>query len=200
VLAKTLFPIGEYKKSTVRKFAEQYGLHTASKKDSQGICFIGQEIDVKGFLKKYIPEQPGDVFNMAGEVIGSHKGVKFSTIGERHGFTINPAHKTTDMQRLFVIKRSIKKNVLTVGTKEELEQEQLSRTSVFIKDMSWLNEVPESAKEYQCRIRHRGKLYKCTLNNELGEITFREPPYAPAAGQFLALYDGDRCLGGGAMV
>ena len=201
VLARTLFPIGEYDKSEVRKLAEQYGLHTASKKDSQGICFIGQEIDVKSFLKKYIPEEVGDVLSMSGEVIGTHNGAKIITIGERHGFTINPSHKTTNMPRLFVIERDIDKNTITVGTLAELESKQhRSKASVQISDVSWINEVPESGKEYMCRIRHRGELYKCTYESDASKIHFIDTPYAPASGQFIALYDGERCLGGGAMM
>ncbi len=205
VLAKTLFPIGEYEKSKVRELAEQYGLHTASKKDSQGICFIGQEMDVKDFLKKYIPEEAGDVLSVSGEVIGTHTGAKFITLGERHGFTIKPEHKTPDMPRMFVIQRDITANTITVGTLAELEQEQRGPTSLLLADTHWINEVPEVGKEYMCRIRHRGVLYKCTINCDtqarLGcKVEFIDMPYAPAPGQFLALYDGDRCLGGGVMV
>lgn len=204
VLTKTLFPIGEYKKSRVRELAEQYGLHTASKKDSQGICFIGQEIDVKGFLKKYIPEEVGDVLNMRGVVVGAHTGVKFSTIGERHGFTINPEHQTSEMPRMFVIQRNIDANTITVGTREELEKEQQRLTSLLIVNTQWINEVPTVGQEYTCRIRHRGALYRCEIDCNAGVesgclVRFIDAPYAPASGQFLALYNGDRCLGGGVL-
>ncbi len=201
VLSRTLFPIGEHDKSDVRKLAEKYGLHTASKKDSQGICFIGQEIDVKSFLKKYIPEEIGDVLSVGGEIIGTHNGAKIMTIGERHGFTINPSHKTTNMPRLFVIKRDIDNNTITVGTLAELKEAQYqSPALVQINDVSWINEIPESGKEYMCRIRHRGELYKCIYDDDTNKIHFIDTPYAPASGQFVALYDGERCLGGGAMM
>ncbi|MCD5384354.1 MAG: tRNA 2-thiouridine(34) synthase MnmA [Candidatus Pacebacteria bacterium] len=213
VLQKSLFPIGEYKKSKVRAIAEQYGLHTASKKDSQGICFIGQEIDVKSFLKQYIPEQQGAVLDVRGEIIGTHLGAKFSTIGERHGFNISPEYQGTDMPRLFVIKRDVKENTLTVGTKSEFEKEQSNKKNIIITNCNWINCKPESGKEYNSRIRHRGELYKCKLNDKNNinhgnrvtlqhswEVVFKDAPYAPASGQFIAVYDGEVCIGGGVII
>jgi tRNA-specific 2-thiouridylase len=228
VLSRVIFPIGGYHKSRVRELATEYDLHTASKKDSQGICFIGREMDVKGFLKRYIPEELGNVLNTGGEVIGTHNGVKIITIGERigqkHGFTINPAYKTTEMSRLFVISREIDKNTVTVGTKAELNKaEQEGTGSVLINGTNWINEPPKLGMEYKCRIRHRGELYRCKLvptanptwdllstdsgaridgggvEVEAYKIEFAAVPYAPAPGQFVAVYDGEVCLGAGVL-
>ncbi len=199
-LSKVTFPLGELHKSKVRELAKGYGLLTAEKKDSQGICFIGQEIDVKEFLRLYIPSEPGEVLNIEGDVIGSHQGTEYSTVGERHGFTIKPEYQTPNMPRLFVISRDIKRNTITVGTREQLDAVVRERAEVRIAKSNWLEGEPETGKEYDCRIRHRGDLYKCTLEpvgSGEWQINFKDTPYAPAAGQFIALYIDDMCLGGG---
>jgi tRNA-specific 2-thiouridylase len=200
ILSRSIFPLGELCKSEVRKLSEQYGLLTAHKKESQGICFIGQEINVKEFLREYIPEQEGDVLNIDGDVIGKHKGARYSTVGERHGFTILPEYQGTDMPRLYVIKRDIEHNTLTVGTREDLDNAIQQSKSITITNCNWLSDKPKNDKEYKCRIRHRGELYTCkvvNLDNGKLDIRFVEIPYAPAAGQFVALYDNDMCIGGG---
>jgi len=120
-LAKSIFPLGGLKKPQVRKIAEKNNLITAGKKDSQGICFLGEKIDLKEFLKNYIPEKKGKVLDVKGREIGNHDGTVFYTIGERHGFEIFPKAKTPDMPRLFVIKKDEKKNTLIVGSAEELK-------------------------------------------------------------------------------
>jgi len=204
-LERTLFPLGEMKKSEVREFAKYYGLHTASKKDSQGICFIGQEIDVKEFLKRYIQEQEGEVIDVDGKVIGKHKGVHFSTIGERHGFTILPSCQSTHMPRFFVIERDIQNNTLTVGTKEQLEAIQKTKKEIIINNCNWLSGRPVENYVYDCRVRHRGELYKADVliqdeDSQTIQINFKETPYAPAPGQFIALYDSDVCIGGGEII
>ncbi len=202
VLVRTKLPIGEYKKSKVRELAKGFGLLTASKKDSQGICFIGHKMNVKDFLKKYISEQRGDVLDTSGNVIGEHNGAKLLTVGERirkgHGFTINPRLQTPEMPRLFVIQRDIDTNSIIVGTIDELEQEQRGSTSLLLGEANWISKPPKINKEYKCRIRHRGKLYRCKINKN--KVEFIDMPYAPAAGQFIALYDGDICLGSGVML
>lgn len=131
-LAKSLFPLGDLEKPKVRKIAEKNNLITAEKKDSQGICFLGEKINLKDFLKKYIPEQKGKVLNTLGQKIGEHDGTVFYTIGERHGFEIFPEAKKPDMPRLFVIKKNLKNNTLTVGSSEDLKKinEQKSKKEI----------------------------------------------------------------------
>ncbi len=203
VLSRTIFPLGNLLKSEVRVLAEKFKLPTAKKKESQGICFIGQEIDIKNFLKKYIPEQVGVVLNIKGEAIGTHKGAKFATVGERHGFTILPKYQSTNMPRLFVIKRDIKHNVLTVGTKEELEEYINKQNNIIITNCNWFKDLPKQNEIYESRIRHRGELYPCKvkqLDTDRWQINFIHTPYAPAVGQFAALYKEDVCLGGGVII
>ncbi len=198
-LSRTIFRIGKFKKSEVRNIAEKYRLHTAHKKDSQGICFIGKEINVKKFLKFYIPEQEGDVLNINGEKVGTHDGAIFYTIGERHNFKINPSYQSPNMPRLFVLSRNIEKNTITIGTKEELHS--LSKSSILLSDLNWINMPPKPTKKYKCRIRHRGALYTCSTqniqNSENILLNFKDPPHAPAVGQFVAIYNKRECLGGG---
>lgn len=197
-LRHVMFPLGKYKKPKVRKLAERFGLHTASKKDSQGICFIGEEINVKDFLKKHIDEKEGDVLNVKGEKIGTHSGAIFYTIGERHSFKIDPEYQTSNMPRLFIISKDVNKNTITIGTQQELEQR--GKATLLVKDLNWINNAPKNNKKYTCRIRHRGKLYKCRtkiVDDSKMNIYLEETPYAPAEGQFAAIYDGDECLGGG---
>lgn len=201
-LSKTLFPIGKLRKPEVRQLAKKFRLHIAEKKDSQGICFIGREMNVKKFLKKYIKEKPGDVLNTSGEKIGTHSGAVFYTVGERHSFRIDASYQTPNTPKLFVILKDTKYNTITVGTAEELKQ--LGSTLLSLKNVNWINTSPKKGKEYECRIRHRGELYKCKLVRGSTpynwEIKLEEVPYAPARGQFAAIYDKDECLGGGVIV
>lgn len=197
VLARTLFPLGEIESKTeVRTLAEQYGLHTADKPDSQGLCFIGHEMDVKAFLRMHLTVTQGTLLNVRGEVIGTHEGSLLYTKGERHGFTLLPSYQTPETPRLFVIATDAITNTVTVGTESELiahtpQEVQLTKTN-------WMSGPPEDGKQYTCRIRHRGLLVSCVFTKNI--ITFNERPYAPAPGQFAALYDGEVCLGGGVMV
>ena len=195
ILHKVIFPLGEYKKSETRKLAKKFSLHIAEKKDSQGLCFIGHEIHLKDFLKKYIDVQKGELLNVRGDVIGEHDGVVFYTFGERRGFDIAPAYKTTNMPRFFVISKDLKNNTLTVGNIEELRNANSGTKSVIIKNTNWFIDEPIKDKKYDCRIRHRGELYKCSFFEN--KITFDVTPYSPASGQFLAIYDEELCLGGG---
>jgi tRNA-specific 2-thiouridylase len=111
-LSKTLFPIGNLEKDEVRKLAKKFGLFTAEKKDSQGLCFLGK-LDVKDFLKKFIDSKKGNVLNEAGEVIGEHEGAFFFTLGERHGFKI--LKKTSEDDALYVLSKNVENNTITVG-------------------------------------------------------------------------------------
>lgn len=193
-LARTMFPLGELHKQETRALAREFGLPTAEKPDSQGICFIGHELDVKSFLKRYINEHEGAVHNLAGERIGTHGGVEFSTIGERKGFTISPSYQTDTMEPLFVIRKEVAENVLVVGTKAELAAH--TPRILTLTNTRWAA-APQEGVVYECRLRHRGARIPCTLSGDI--LTFLETPYAPAEGQFLAVYDGPICLGGGVM-
>lgn len=116
-LKHTLFPIGHLQKSEVRKLAEKFGLPQATRKDSQGLCFLGQ-VDMKEFLSRYIKPKKGDVLNGNGEIIGEHPGAFFFTIGERHGFTITK--KSREDSPMYVVSKDIKNNTLTVAPHQEI--------------------------------------------------------------------------------
>lgn len=204
-LEKTIFPIGDFKKDKVRQKAKKYGLFTFNKKDSQGICFMQKEVDLKKFLQKYIEKKEGDVLNTSGDVVGRHDGVVFYTIGQRHGFTILPEFKTPNQERLFVVQKDFKKNILVVGNRSDLEKHKnIAKKNIIISDLNLFNEVNlEKAKNLTGRIRHRGELIKINKISQKQnsiEIQFQKPHTAVASGQFLAIYQNNICLGGGVIV
>ncbi len=195
-LSKIIFPVGNLEKREVRKIAKKIGLPNAEKKDSQGICFIGN-ISMKEFLSHYIEINKGDVLDKFGRVIGHHDGAVFYTIGERHGFVITA--KTDHDKPLYIINKDISKNTITVGIKADLKEEsdKISRR-VLIGNTNWINEMPKQNKKYQAQIRYHQKLQNVKIeqkNNVFG-VVFQKPQTA-AAGQSVVIYDKNICLGGG---
>jgi tRNA-specific 2-thiouridylase len=182
--------------------AEKFKLPVAEKKDSQGICFVGQ-IDVKEFLKQQLGSQPGLVLDEAGSVIGEHDGAMFYTIGERHGFTV--AAMTAGGKPLYVVAKDIKHNTITVADQIRC-QHSVSTPSlkVVIDQTNWLSGEPIVGQPYLARIRYRQPLVACvvaTLHKTSADINFTVDPGAVAPGQSLVLYDqtGKICLGGGVL-
>jgi tRNA-uridine 2-sulfurtransferase len=195
-LSKTLLPIGGLPKKEVREIAEKAGLHTFEKKDSQGLCFIGK-VDFKEFLKHYIKPKIGDVLNEGGEIIGTHDGVMFLTIGERHGFTITK--KGTSDVPMYVVDKNIEKNTITVAEKERVFLPNTNRVEFTLIQTNWINEIPEKGKSYDAQVRYHQDYQKCyieILDNDEVKIVF-ENPQTGAKGQSVVVYDGDVCLGGG---
>ncbi len=186
-LKDILFPIGHLQKSEVRKLAEKYKLPTATKKDSQGICFIG-DIDMKEFLGHYIESKEGKVLDESGKVIGVHHGALFHTLGERHGFTIT--EKTPDDKPYYVIAKSIDDNTITVS---QNPQEIKPKKTFTLTDCVWRSEI--SNKKYVAQIRYHGELKACSINGN--EVTFDEPDFSLSFGQSVVVYDGGICVGGG---
>lgn len=201
-LQHTLFPIGDMPKSQTRKLAQKYSLPTATKKDSQGICFIGK-VSMKEFLSHYIDEQPGDVLDNNGEIIGNHPGALFFTLGERHGFTIT--QKGTDDQAMYVIGKDIEQNTITVAPKDFLNTSD-SEHRIF--KLHSVNDITNAfAKGFSCeaQIRYHGEIKNITFlsyNPEEKEATiqFAKSDATITAGQSVVLYDGEMCLGGGIVV
>jgi tRNA-specific 2-thiouridylase len=194
-LSKTLFPIGHLLKPAVRKLAEKFGLITAIKKDSQGLCFIGK-IDMKEFLKLYIKEKKGKVLDEKGKVIGEHDGAYYLTIGQRHGFTITK--KTPGDAPYYVIAKDAIKNTITVSQKPPTSD--AASNVVEIKKVNWaLGKKPDFSKTYSARLRYRAPLEKCILkeNGSSLELHFENPQKAVTEGQSAVIYDGEICLGGG---
>ncbi len=194
-LAHTLFPVGGLEKSEVRKLAEQFKLPVASKKDSQGICFMG-DVSMEEFLSHFIATKPGKVVNVDGEVIGTHKGLIYYTIGERHGFEV--VKKGVSSGPFYIIWKDIKKNVLVVSDNEE-EILDCSPTKIVLKNVNWINEP--SAPEITARIRYRGEKLACTLSVEKGKLSveFKDPVRGLSLGQSIVFYEGKNCLGGAVM-
>ena len=215
-LAHTLFPVGGMLKSEVRKLAKKFGLPTAEKKDSQGLCFLGK-IDVKEFLKSYIKPKRGKVVNEMGETIGEHDGAMFFTLGERHSFTVrtvktrNYAERTridaekeacVDQKPYYVIAKDIKKNTLTVSHDPKMTMEGNSRTEFELEQVNWIGAAPRSGAALLARLRYRQPLQQVRINNQESgiKIEFQEPQTGGTLGQSIVLYDGGVCLGGGIIV
>ena len=190
-LAHVLFPLGGMKKDKVRALAQMYGLPTARKKDSQGICMLG-DLDLKDFLSHYIPQTRGDVLSEDGEVVGYHDGAVFLTLGERHGFTITK--KTPHDERYYIVGKDIEKNTITVSNTVASVAAISATKEVSLHKLSWVNTPPEEAKNYAVQIRYHGDLLPCTFSN--GVAIFAEPVLV-ARGQSIVFYDKDICLGGG---
>ncbi len=186
-LAKIIFPIGHLKKAQVRALAEKFGLSVAEKKDSQGICFLG-EVDLKNFLKHYLRPQKGEVLNKKGETIGWHEGAKFYTLGERHGFTITK--KTATDGRYYVLGKDMRRNTITVSSDREFSEREL-----LLRNTNWI--LRPKNEEYSAQVRYHGEFLSCTVKGN--RIIFKKPVLA-ASGQSCVLYDRDICMGGGVIV
>lgn len=196
-LAKTLFPVGNIEKPQVRIMAKKFNLLTAEKKDSQGICFIGK-VEMTDFLKKFIKPKRGKVINEEGVKIGTHDGVYYYTIGQRHGFNINVKSNTDEPY--FIIDKNLKQNTLTVSHNPISYNDSISQ-EVKITNLNWvMNSEPNLGKKYQARIRYRQPLEACQLEKISRSkflIKFVNPQKAPTPGQSVVIYDKEVCVGGG---
>lgn len=192
-LAHILFPVGELEKTEVRKIAKRHGLITADKKDSQGLCFVG-DIEMRDFLKHMIDTKEGDVQNRNGDVIGVHEGALLYTIGQRHGFTIT--EKTPDDTPYFVHTKDVEKNVIVVDQEKPLAKRDAQ--VLVLGSVNWIaGEAPIG--EVLARIRYRGALLPAQVSMEDGRtyIHFKEPVSAVATGQSVVVYKDEFALGGG---
>lgn len=202
-LSKIIFPVGNLRKSDVRKLAKKFNLPVAEKKDSQGICFLGA-VDLKEFLKHYIKEKKGEVVLVPSEeekekkVIGYHNGVFFHTLGERHGFTITKKNPTDGPY--YIVAKDVKKNILYVSQDKNVEN-----SSVEINNLNWISEIPDPNKDYTAQIRYHGEFLSCKIvcgsptSAGTAKVIF-EKPVLVASGQSCVIYDSDVCLGGGVVV
>ena len=215
-LSKTLFPVGELHKTEVRRIAEKIGLPNAKKKDSTGICFIGER-PFREFLNRYISKEPGPIKDPSGRTIGKHVGLSFYTLGQRQGLGIGGIKaKGADMKALqarglrgagehtpwFVARKDIPNNTLWVVQGHDhpwLLSPQLQAT-----DVSWCaGEAPEAGR-YAAKTRYRQADAACDLRHLLPaagragfELAFSDKQWAVTPGQSAVVYDGDVCLGGG---
>jgi tRNA-specific 2-thiouridylase len=193
-LAKTFFPVGSLQKSEVRKLAKKFGLPNAARKDSQGLCFLG-DISIDDMLARELASALGDVLDENGAVVGKHRGVVHYTLGQRHGFELFA--QTSETMPHFIIAKDVEKNTITVSTSRFPKD--ASDTRITLIATNWIGRVPDG--ECEARFRYRQKLISARLenidkNNGEAIVILNEPHFVPE-GQSLVLYRGDRCLGGG---
>jgi len=195
-LEKTLFPVGEYKKSDVRAMAKRLKLPNATKKSTRGICFVGK-VNLKSFLEKKIKNRPGKVLDPEGKVLGTHPGIMYYTIGQRVGshlgFDIIKS-KENSTKKYYIAEKNPKNNTLIVAPEKH---PLLSRKSCELKKVHYVHsKFPSKAT---IRIRHLGELIDATIEYKSNQIlvTFAKPISALAAGQNLVVYKGQEVLGCG---
>jgi len=202
-LSKTLFPVGELLKTEVRRIALEIGLPNAKKKDSTGICFIGER-PFRDFLNQYIAKEPGPIKDEKGRTIGQHVGLSFYTLGQRQGLGIGGL-KAKGAQKgggehapWFVARKDMAKNTLWVV--QGHDHPWLQSYSLTAQDTSWVAGTAPAAGQLSAKTRYRQVDAPCLLAagaNETFSLSFPEPQWAVTPGQSAVLYDGDVCLGGG---
>ena len=198
MLSKSLFPLGELRKSEVRKIAEKNNLINFSKKDSTGICFIGEQRLFKEFLKKYIPSSPGIIRSVDGEMCGEHDGLSYYTIGQRKGLGIGGGYGN-NQDPWFVSDKDLENNVLIVS--QGIGHPSLYHKKLRADSLHWIEGyAPTSIDNITAKIRYRQKDQECSIVNcedDVCDVEFVEPQFAITPGQSVVFYDGDMCLGGG---
>lgn len=190
-LKNVLFPVGDLTKRKVREIAQKYNLVTADKKDSTGICFIGERNFAK-FLKNYLPALPGNIVNIdTNAVLGKHEGLMNYTIGQRKGLNIGGTKN-----KLFVVGKNLEKNILYVGEGEN--NKYLYSDSAIIEDVNWINE--KQVEKCTAKFRYRQQDNEVTIehiNENTVKVIYKEKLKAVTPGQACVFYDNEECLGGG---
>jgi len=196
-LSRSLFPVGELEKNEVRHIAEEHHLVTYDKKDSTGICFIGER-DFREFLSRYLPAQPGEIQTPEGQVIGHHSGLMYYTLGQRQGLGIGGVPGASD-EPWYVVSKDMENNILLAA--QGHNHPLLFSQSLQASQLSWVDGTGPAAP-YHCRAktRYRQSDQACTitqLENGQCEVVFDEPQRAVTPGQSVVFYDDEVCLGGG---
>ena len=194
-ISHTLFPIGEMLKPDVKKLADKKGLHNAYKKESMGVCFVG-EVGMRDFLKEYIDVDPGEIREVESKkVLGYHEGAIFYTIGQRHGLYLSGEKGTVnDGLPYYVVDKDLEKNIVYVS-------KNLNDRHIWTKELRLRDVVlhgSEIGQNVLVRLRHRVPLIPAKFDGET--LTFEKEIKRPAAGQSAVLYDGEVCLGGGIII
>jgi tRNA-specific 2-thiouridylase len=208
-LARTIFPIGNLTKPEVRAAAKQRGLLTAGRRESQGICFVGN-VGIREFLSQYVESTAGDIIKQeSGAVLGRHDGAIFYTFGQRHSLGLGGGLP------YYVVGKNMAKNQVFVS--RNLNNRAFWRGELRLSDVHWINQPPEAGKNYQVRLRHRGELLGCVIASEATQssnnlsglprqtslprndvvVKLARAERAIAAGQSAVIYDGQVVLGGG---
>jgi len=196
--ANVIFPLGEIEKRQVREIARENGLPTHGKKDSTGICFIGER-RFKDFLASYLPAKPGEIVDTAGTVIGSHDGLMYHTIGQRQGLGIGGV-KGRDEAPWYVVAKDLESNQLIVA--QGNDHPALFCRSMQLDAVAWVNQPPPLPAVLNVKVRYRQRDQACTISAAGAgfEVSFMEPQRAVTPGQWACFYDGEVCLGGGIIV
>lgn len=197
-LSKVLFPLGDLTKPQVRELAKKHGLISAERKESMGICFVG-EVGIKDFLSQYVSEKPGKIIDQNGLIVGEHEGAIFYTIGQRHGLNVGGGLP------YYVTGKNMKKNEVYVTT--DLQDEKLWSKKVKLTDTHWIDKTKNhqlKTKNLLVRTRHRAPLISVKRLNRTSNLTtaieLEEEVRALTPGQSAVFYSGDRVLGGGIVV
>ena len=194
-ISNAIFPIGDFEKSCIRTKAKKLGFYNHNKKDSVGICFIGER-NIKEFLKTYIPSNPGDIVNVNGQKIGKHDGIMYYTIGQRKGLGIGGG-STNDTGAWYVLNKDTINNELIVG--QGHDHSALYHKRLKASNPHWISEKAPEKDNLHAKIRYRAKDTSCKiidLNPHNLEVEFEQPCFAIAPGQSIVFYDKDICLGG----
>lgn len=192
-VAHTIFPIGGYEtKAEVRADAAKFGLSTAEKHDSQGICFIGT-VGIKDFLKQYVQTKPGPIIEKeTGKILGQHDGALFYTFGQRHGLNVGGGLP------YYVVGKDMAKNEVYVS--KNLNSDGFWKDEIHLHQLHWINEPPINGETYQIRVRHRAPLTDAAVTlpgSDIAILKVANPERAVASGQSVVIYNGDEVLGGG---
>ena len=193
-IENSMFPIGEMQKSEVRKIAQTLGLSIADKKDSTGICFIGER-KFREFLSGFLPAQAGDIKTPNGKIVGKHQGVIYYTLGQRRGLNIG-GYKEGTGERWFVVDKDVQNNILYV---EQGETDALFSKALLATGMNYINGRPKGNFECSAKFRYRqaDQHVRVSASDDGELIEFEERQRAVTPGQYAALYIGNECLGGG---
>ena len=192
-LSRAFFPIGNFQKTEIRQLAEKYNLPTMARRDSQGICFLGQ-IKFDEFIKHHLGEIKGDIVDIdSSKVLGKHPGYYYYTIGQRSGLRLGGGP-------WFVVKKDIKNNVVYVSRKNRIEQE---KYQFNVGKINWIVATKPDKEDLEVKIRHGAHKYECKIawiDDSTMNVKLNKPDRGIAPGQFAVFYDEDICLGGGVIL
>lgn len=188
-LSRALFPIGTFTKNEIRNFAKRFDLPNMNRRDSQGICFLGQ-IKFNDFIKHHLGELPGDIVDIeSNKFMGKHSGYYYYTIGQRSGLKLGGGP-------WYVVKKDINNNIIYISRENIISR---AKSEFAVGKFNWINEKPVNTKNLRMKIRHGANFYYCTLqfeNDERALVRMEESDRGIAAGQFAVFYKDDICLGG----
>ncbi|MFV0477767.1 MAG: tRNA 2-thiouridine(34) synthase MnmA [Parahaliea sp.] len=195
-LTRSLFVLGDIEKPTVRKLAAQHNLPTARKKDSTGICFIGER-RFSDFLKRYLPAQPGEIYSLHGDFLGHHQGLMYHTIGQRQGLGIGGRADAGD-EPWYVVDKHLDNNVLLVA--QGNDHPALFKNTLYVSNIYWVSGDTPDLPHYCCaKVRYRQQDQDCVIHadTEGYRVDFAKPQRAITPGQSVVFYNDELCLGGG---